>query len=921
MYHLERQRDVTGVGKKTFALALGVLALLSVAVTLFRGDGSREKRGEASRPRMLGRDAQKEVKVGALAADAETPVPSLSLPSPVDFADVDRNRDLFGIVVDEENGTIAGADIRSFQFESVPRFPLDEWQRVRDTPGPRTQSSRDGSFSLRLQRDLIVDLHVTAEGFAKTVVSMANAGEKLRVVLPRPGRLELTVVDQSREGVGRAEIGLSFRHAFEMVPRYEHTGVTNESGRLVLEDLPPGPAMLTIGHNSWNWVYTEWLILETGASTVREIRIPLDERLVRGKVVDGLTGAPIPGAAVGIGLKLSHRVVADERGRYHFTGIIGEEYYTLTATAEGYAPQSRPVPHETDLDFALKRGGTAVGIVVDSNMAPLKDVLISVFGMDWVDGLREMDMAKVISEEDGAFSFAGLNSNLTKTFVFWKPGYGRKFIRLADVHRVAMELDLGTVVLHSPLRIQGRALRDDGTPLVRAMVTISKDLSAESEERERGSGFIVQETLDERVTDDLGRFHFVDLDEGAYLVQIDAPGREPIVERVLLRSGQDFVDVEIRIPSGRSIRVRVEDEIGQPIPRVPILTSYSPQIFRSGDRPARNLIETNESGIALLEGLAEETITLLARMETGYMSPPSRSVVPKGQEILFVLKRASEIRGVVKDPNGRPLESLVVEGIIGRDGETPFGGRHSGLPGLDVLTDADGLFVLNCPQGAVVDILVSGSLPGEDGVFYDWEGVVKGISTPARDVVVHARASGLVTLSVLVLGPWGGAVEGVSVTVVSADSGKFLQSTVTDSDGEAELRVLGGSNVWVTAHAPPGDGSLKEVLGDVRKEVITIGKQRVDLQFVEAIVIEGIVLNTLGRRVERVMVRALSGQITAASSKTDQNGRFRLRVADDGPYEIEARQFDDTGRVIESGSVIDVTAPSEDVTVTIREGG
>ena len=112
--------------------------------------------------------------------DATTPESAAAdekLPSPVDLSQADRDLDLFGVVVDEQDRPVAGANVRTFTQpwrRASGLLIVDNSSRFRF--GSSTRSAADGTFAIRLARGEMVSLMVTASGFGDTEIASCQAG-------------------------------------------------------------------------------------------------------------------------------------------------------------------------------------------------------------------------------------------------------------------------------------------------------------------------------------------------------------------------------------------------------------------------------------------------------------------------------------------------------------------------------------------------------------------------------------------------------------------------------------------------------------------------------------------------------------------------------------------------------------------------
>jgi hypothetical protein len=171
-------------------------------------------------------------------AVAEAPRAIDELPAPVDLEAADRDRDLFGIVTDEEGHAIAGARVESL-FHDGRRLSLNDpvgfWQ-VR--AGPSSRSAVDGTFLLRLERGEAVELVITHPGFARCALAQRQAGELVEAVLVPASRLEVLARDAEGGPVSSVRLRLwRHDHARPGGSAFcERDGGTDAGGRFVFED-------------------------------------------------------------------------------------------------------------------------------------------------------------------------------------------------------------------------------------------------------------------------------------------------------------------------------------------------------------------------------------------------------------------------------------------------------------------------------------------------------------------------------------------------------------------------------------------------------------------------------------------------------------------------------------------------------------
>ena len=153
-----------------------------------------------------------------------------ALPAPVDFATIDRDRDVHGVVVDDAGGPVPGARVRIVRYPGMGILGKSENQ-VREEEGPEGRTAADGTFALRVKRGEEVDLRVNAHGFVPLQRRWCPAGGKLRVELRRGVRVLVRALGPTGEPLAGVRIGAFKDHrspAMEAAGLYSHTGGDDE---------------------------------------------------------------------------------------------------------------------------------------------------------------------------------------------------------------------------------------------------------------------------------------------------------------------------------------------------------------------------------------------------------------------------------------------------------------------------------------------------------------------------------------------------------------------------------------------------------------------------------------------------------------------------------------------------------------------
>src|SRR5262249_37027060 len=154
--------------------------------------------------------------------------------------------------------------------------------------------------------------------------------------------------------------------------------------------------------------------------------------------------------------------------------------------------------------------------------------------------------ASLKSDENGRWQWDGAPADLSGLFVN---------VHHADYLAGGGQVSLGTknaLVLKQGLKIAGRVVDQDGEPVKGAAARLGFDRFGSNEPEDR--------------TDDEGQFTLRNCKPGKSLVTIQAEGYSPTFRQVVVEEG--IAPLEFRLEPGHTLRVRVVDIEGRPIPGV-----------------------------------------------------------------------------------------------------------------------------------------------------------------------------------------------------------------------------------------------------------------------------------------------------------------------------------------------------------------
>ncbi len=147
---------------------------------------------------------------------------------------------------------------------------------------------------------------------------------------------------------------------------------------------------------------------------------------------------------------------------------------------------------------------------------------------------------------------------------------------------------------------------------------------------------------------------------------------------------QRVVQVDLTVPRGQDIPLRVRDANGQPVADTPVMLQW----HSNGEALVQNWARTDESGRALLEGVNREILdTLEITVPPGFNRPRTRAMIGLDYEELEVETPPScTLRGELRDPRfGDPIVGATIQA-------TPTD-RDDLSPTMRTITDESGLFI------------------------------------------------------------------------------------------------------------------------------------------------------------------------------------------------------------------------------------
>jgi hypothetical protein len=389
---------------------------------------------------------------------------------------------------------------------------------------------------------------------------------------------------------------------------------------------------------------------------------PPTERTIKLTIVDAETGDPLRNLAV---TASQARTGRDEPGQKLITdaeGTVTARFPSLETArvevrihADGYVPivlmwpigPGQKLPD--NYTARLERGTTIGGRVVDEQGNPVagSKVLVWVPREDRVDRLPvlvDLFQTPFTTDADGRWRCDVVPADL-KTVLLQLNQPSFLDYSLFASSSTAPNLDQlraqsAEIVLKAGRPVEGLVL-DDATdqPIAGATVQFGTDFNSSNASR--------------ATTDAQGRFRLAAPEEGPGKLTAQAPGHAPETAEILV--GEKLDPVSIRLRPGRTIRGRVVDPEGKPIPGA-LLVVDSWRGIRSLNLQTR----ADADGSFALQDAPDDPIEAQVAAD-GFMNRPGLTLSPSTAPREIMLNRPLRVSGSVTDAmTGEPIAAFTV---------------------------------------------------------------------------------------------------------------------------------------------------------------------------------------------------------------------------------------------------------------------
>lgn len=468
----------------------------------------------------------------------------------------------------------------------------------------------------------------------------------------------------------------------------------------------------------------------------------------------------------------------------------------------------------TGTPLTVAAGSEFTGQVVDEKGKPLEGVLVDAW--TWCPG----DETK--TDAEGRFRLSKLGRDGMIEIRFSLPGYSPRHITQQPVGKV-----VEPIILSNKTYFEGTITDHSGKPLPGQLVRACTG-------SKQGKGVLISHVWEETTTDEKGRYRLYVFPD-AYEFQVRSSSGE--VARV---SGQvigmdEDKRVDIALKPGLTFSARLVDSItGELVKGVRLHhweqpgiegTSEADGMIRiTGMFPGEMQFNVDAEKAGYRRWWSESAKQPWEKRQVNENSWQDNfdsltfDVSADSKPVEIVLERGVEIRGIVKDPTGKPVGGATVA-----PARTGSGNSLTGDTRFSVPAKADGTFRMLLPasNAAVYNIMA------HDGKYKEWRKWANGVLPPIQTKPgerlegIEIRLSEPATIRGRVVDASGAPVGNREVSARAADALEnryYDPTTRTAADGTFELRFLRAgkhylqvSPFWLyPKEAPPGTVTLVE---------------------------------------------------------------------------------------------------------------
>ncbi|MEZ6037939.1 MAG: sigma-70 family RNA polymerase sigma factor [Planctomycetota bacterium] len=632
-------------------VAAVALALLLVPLLLLRDDATP---APAPDPRLVSAAGAERDGADTLVDTTSSRVAIVADPTPVvdDVAPQLRGR----VVAAATGRAIAGARVQLEHRPGDEFSILDGQQASRRQRLAELVTDDDGRFAFAVARARQYRLEVTANGFPKHVATNATGGSEVLVALREAAGLRGTVTRSGGGPVGGAVVRLHALDRSEVLA----TTTTAADGSLWLGDLPPVAVFVDAAAPGCAQAHQQ-LTLHPGEVAQLELALAVG-RTVRGHVHDAASGLPVAGALVSPSWTGHDGVRSDAEGAFAIDGLGEQE--ELHVRCRGYVAAFALVPTQVDaprVDFALVRGATVVGRVVDTAGDGLGDAFVAAArDVQLRSGVVHTAWCSATVDADGRFVVEDVGPEQDLQFTVRCPGYGARTVAPGVALLPGLVRDLGSIELRAEALLEGVVVDLDGRAVGGADVHLfgrDRDFAAVLPPGDESLPLFPFAHRHTRTAAD-GAFRLAGLAAGDYELSIIGAGKQWSVEQVVagLQHGELRTGLRVVVDVGRTLSGHVRLPGGAPLPS----DCRMALVAQRGGEPLHWAKVAADGGF-VFEQLPGTGYRISAVDVPAGLAMPAVVDVQTGlEELTLDLVHAERVEGRVVDVQDRPLRGVAV---------------------------------------------------------------------------------------------------------------------------------------------------------------------------------------------------------------------------------------------------------------------
>ncbi|MEQ1633811.1 MAG: carboxypeptidase regulatory-like domain-containing protein, partial [Planctomycetota bacterium] len=638
-----------------------------------------------------------EARIAAKPVDAVEPEPSPT--------------EMWGRVVDAATKRpVRGASIDLVCRDADAFLNIDLAYGERKATLAHAKSDGDGRFRFDVARATPHRVIVQAAGFAPKTQVYCTGGSFVAIELTR-GSVLTGVVRCDDQPVADANVRIAVRgESIELA-----TATSDSSGAFRVAGLPPADVYVQVSSVRFQ---EKWASIRIDETAQQHVEIELQKgAILRGRVLDAATGAPIQGARVADSWRMKRAANTDGDGRFQLEGLQANGYLMCCVAADGYSSAQKNVGTTLDAEVELRlhRGGEVHGRVVDADGAVVQGAYVALCASyREVPGFQEADLVPAHLDANGRFVARGLRSNLHYWLMARAPGCGTRCYALARVLGNGEQLDLGDCVLRRTGFVEGVVTNDQGEPVKGTQVSIAGH-------NDDARSFLPEDAKVDEVpqfrsrspkTDGRGRFRFASLAGGTYTVSVRPEGSYSAVEvEVQLEDGELREGIALVLPTGVALAGVVVAVDGKPFTDTAMLEAH---IETEGDW-ARYRTNVGSDGSFRFASLkpGRYTLSMVVRPR-GQVMAPVFHVEAGTTNLRIALELPMFVSGKVVDAAGEPVRANVyarLDGFLSGSGAVLSGADGSFR--LEVAASFRGKVGAMLPEGGLMAAQVEDVVAGQ----------------------------------------------------------------------------------------------------------------------------------------------------------------------------------------------------------------